>query len=58
MSDDELQISLDEFREKCSDPMGYPEYVILEAEICVAAAFSDGTPDASQIVSTDTSCLD
>lgn len=28
MSDDELQISLEEFRAKYADPMGYPEYAI------------------------------
>lgn len=36
VSDDELQISLEEFRAKYSDPMGYPEYAIPQAETCVA----------------------
>jgi DNA-directed RNA polymerase I, II, and III subunit RPABC1 len=30
VSDEELAISLDDFRNKYADPMGYPEYVILE----------------------------
>lgn len=32
VSDEELQISLNDFRNKYADPMGYPEYVILELQ--------------------------
>ena len=32
VSDEELQLSLNDFRNKYADPMGYPEYVILELQ--------------------------
>lgn len=53
VSDDELQISLEEFRAKYSDPMGYPEYAIPQAKSCVAAALSESLPSASRIAWTN-----